>query len=293
MDHKIEINGEVKYKCDCGKIFDKKSSLNSHAAKCDKYIKEKNTYSKYKNSEGIYICECGKQYTNYQSFNGHLGHCRIHRSVLGKDCSEEFFHKRDMKIWGSNLLPEEKRKECYKKASETIKNKIKSGEIIPIWKGKHLPEEMKNKIRASHYKYLSDGKQHGAFIKNKPSYIEQWFIDNIINKLELYNKFDIVREFAFYPYFMDFAFVNVQLDVELDGEFHYIRESNIEHDKKRNEYILSKNWKIYRIRYNDIIKEPNKVINNFISYLNNINIIEKKLDNKLYSYKDYKINLIG
>lgn len=286
-EHQIIIDGKTKYKCDCGKIFDKKSSLNSHSGKCKSYIKEdKKSKSKYKSIKGEYICECGRCFTNPQSFNAHLSHCDKHHEVIGtirKKRPNELYHTM---CW-ENKTNDELNK-IYEKTSKTLKSKYKSGEIIPTFLGKHHSEETKEKIRkAIHNRYI-DGKQHGAFIKDKPSYIEQWFIDNVINKLELYNKFDIVREFAFYPYYLDFAFVNIQLDVELDGEFHYIRESNIKHDKKRNEYILSKDWKVYRIRYNDIIKNPENVINEFLAYLNTFNGFEKKLDNKLYSYQEYK-----
>ena len=42
-----------------------------------------------------YICECNKEFSNSQSLNAHYSHCKIHRQAIGKDCSDEYFKKRN------------------------------------------------------------------------------------------------------------------------------------------------------------------------------------------------------
>ena len=79
MNHKINDN---LYICDCGKEFKTRTSLNSHARFCDKYIKEKKQ-SKYKHNN-LYICECGYTTSNYQSLNAHLSHCDYHHKINNK-----------------------------------------------------------------------------------------------------------------------------------------------------------------------------------------------------------------
>ena len=136
----------------------------------------------------------------------------------------------------------------------------------------------------------------GIKSSNKLSYLEQWFVDNIIIPYKLNEKYDIINERTVSRYFLDFSFENIKLDVELDGKCHFINgEKRIEHDYNRDKYLESLGWKIYRISYLEIQNHPDETINNFILYLNNqkeyqINYQERiNLSNKLYiSNKEYK-----
>lgn len=71
------------------------------------------------------------------------------------------------------------------------------------------------------------------------SYLEAWFYDKVIVRNELESKYDIVNEYCEYPYFLDFAFVNERIDVELDGKYHQI-EDRRKHDEKRAAYLKEK-----------------------------------------------------
>ena len=110
--------------------------------------------SKYKIEENLWRCECGKEFNKYQSLNAHLSHCDYHHKCLGtvrKLRPSELNHSMN---W-ENKSAEEIDK-IHKKAGDTIKEKIKSGEIISTWKDKCLPEEMKEKIRISTIKYIEN-----------------------------------------------------------------------------------------------------------------------------------------
>jgi len=67
------------FTCECGKSYEKQSSLNSHARFCSEYIKVKQP-SIYKVEDNTYKCECGKIFDNYQGLNGHFAYCQIHRN---------------------------------------------------------------------------------------------------------------------------------------------------------------------------------------------------------------------
>jgi len=67
------------YQCNCGKSFEKRNSLTTHARFCKEYVKPPIKISKYK-IEDIYICECKRTFVNYQSLNAHFSHCLIHRN---------------------------------------------------------------------------------------------------------------------------------------------------------------------------------------------------------------------
>lgn len=66
------------YKCNCGKEFEKQSSLISHGGSCKLYRKKKKKVSKYKKDDK-YVCECGREFENPQSLNAHFSHCLVHR----------------------------------------------------------------------------------------------------------------------------------------------------------------------------------------------------------------------
>jgi very-short-patch-repair endonuclease len=226
----------------------------------------KHKVSKYKIDEDLYRCECGKEFNNYQSLNGHFSHCKIHRIAVGK--GDIPINHRGKKF---SEYSKEELATMYKKAGATIKRKIASGEIVPTWSGKKLPEEMKEKIRKGRVKFLQENPgQHGAWNKENKSYLENWFEEFYLSEL-LDEKHDIQFNYSVYPYFLDFAFVDLKLDVEVDGKFHYTYETNIEHDKTRNETLEKLGWRIYRISIDEVNSDPNKVKKEFLEYLKNYN----------------------
>lgn len=216
--------------------------------------------SKYKISEKLYRCECGKEFDNPQSLNAHFSHCLIHKEKTGQSL---ILIKRgkNFKDWDKNDLLKIVQKGC-----KTIKEKYKNGELKPCFKGKKHTEETKEKIRKKRVEYLSDGKQHGAFDKSKKTYLEQWFEDFLLES-KLSDKYNIKYNYSVYPYFLDFAFLDLKLDVEVDGRFHYIYDENIEHDKKRNQKLEKSGWRIYRISIDEVNKNPDLVKKEFITYL--------------------------
>lgn len=144
-------------KCNCGKEFDKISSLNSHARFCKEYIKKDKKKSKYKIDDNLYLCECGKKFEKSQSLNSHFTHCLIHRQ--GKKENRIFPKKGLMNGW--NKFTDDDIKNIRKKSSDTLSKKIKNGEIISSFKNKHHSKESKEKISLS-----NSGRNNGC-IKTK------------------------------------------------------------------------------------------------------------------------------
>jgi very-short-patch-repair endonuclease len=152
----------------------------------------------------------------------------------------------------------------------------------------------KDKIRETRFEYLKKRTGKTAWEKrNKqiPSSLEQWFIDKIVLKFNLNEKYDIVSEYAEFPYFIDFAFVNIKLAVELDGPAHFSHGNvRFEHDLKKDRHLLSKGWKVVRIAYNEINQER---INSFLTLLNNLSeyrYVPKVLENHIFKNKTLRIN---
>jgi very-short-patch-repair endonuclease len=225
--------------------------------------------SKYKISDCLYRCECGKEFSNHQSLNAHFRHCLIHKEATGQELILK--HQPKGKMCGWSKFTDDDKKIFAKKAGNSLRNNIKNGKTTPTWKGKSLPEEMKNKIRKGRVKFLIENPgQHGAFDKSNKTYLENWF-DEVLIKHDLYNQYNIKYNYSVYPYFLDFAFLDLKLDVEVDGKFHYMQEQNIEHDKKRNEYLINNGWKVFRISIDEVNKNADEIEKEFLDYLQKYN----------------------
>lgn len=123
------------------------------------------------------------------------------------------------------------------------------------------------------------------------SYPEKLF-KQLIEKNELFKKYDIVREFSIFPYFIDFAFIDIKLAVEIDGSQHWTEENRIQSDMKKDALLLSKNWKVYRIPAFLIMNQIDKVETDFLKYLQTIlnQPNKKNYYNEIVEYVEFKKN---
>lgn len=198
--------------------------------------------------------KCQKTFFNRFSYSAHRSHC-------GKNRNNYIFSDIDR----------EKGKKVYRK------NRAAG---IKINGHKHT-EESKEKIRKKRFEYLKLKTGATAWERRsqgKMSVLEEWFYDNLIIKHNLCIKYDIVNEYPEYPYFIDFAFLNIKLAVELDGSCHFINNKRIAHDYKKNILLNSLGWKVYRISGKPTLETET----DFLNYLENFEINEKILEIKLY-----------
>jgi len=175
--------------------------------------------------------------------------------------------------------------------SEETANKISNS--LSGKKNGPLSEKHKEKLRQKRFEYLKQRNGDSAFERRnlgKMSYLEQWFFDNVIIKHNLLKKYDIINEYPFYPYFIDFAFLNIKLAVELDGASHFKNgKYRLQHDINKDNHLIKNGWKVYRIAYNETNEN---IINNFLNSLNNIEIFEnKKLDENLFKGSLLKLKI--
>ena len=144
--------------------------------------------------------------------------------------------------------------------------------------------ERREKARQNRLNYLLNNQNFintawGKRANRELSYLENWFIENIILPNNLQQKYDIINDYSVNPYFLDFAFINIKLDVELDGKCHFENgKQRIQHDIDRDNYLLNNGWKIFRISYLDNNEDT---IKQFINYLNteNFEYNQKYYDN--------------
>ena len=228
------------YKCECGRVFKSKSSLNSHYRFCKvhkpiKKYDENGKYiskSKYKIADNLYRCECGKEFDNHQSLNSHFSHCDFHHECCGTKRKGHTSELRHSFCW-ENKSPEEI-KEIHNKSTETQRKLRREGII-------NFPFNGKPNYSVKACKYINS-------LNEKMN----WNLQHAENGGEI----RIVR------YFPDGYDKNLNIVFEYDEPFHYKdKENNILNDAdiERQNYIIEKiNCKFYRYNeYLDLLYQVN------------------------------------
>ena len=77
------------------------------------------------------------------------------------------------------------------------------------------------------------------------------------------------RQYPFDKYIFDFYCAKAKLDIEIDGQYHSFKEQ-IEKDKMRDDFLISKGFKVLRIPASEILKNPPEVAENIRQYTLNL-----------------------
>ena len=145
---------------------------------------------------------------------------------------------------------------------------------------KKVDEDTRKKISKSMVNAHKNGNHPGwSFVNedlNKRSYPEKWFIKNVVEKYYLYSKYTIKEKMPFHKYFLDFAILEMKIDIEIDGQQHFRSKEAIEHDKERDDFLIKNGWKVYRLAWLEI-KKDYKIVEHLVNWLN---------DNKNYRKYD-------
>lgn len=142
-------------------------------------------------------------------------------------------------------------------------NKGKPGTML----GKTHSEETKQKISKARIKYLNENPDKVPYKLNhssKESYPEKYF-------RELFEKegLNLNKQYSVGIYSLDFALVENKIDIEIDGDQHYLDPKIVEIDKRRNDYLTSLGWKIIRVKWSDYKKLIDKEKKQYIIKLLN------------------------
>ena len=111
-------------------------------------------------------------------------------------------------------------------------------------------EETKQKIRENRLAYMKSHPESTAWRKrNEPSYPEKCFIkfleENGYNEKHL-----IEREKSVFPYYIDFAFINEKVAIEIDGSQHIKDENRISKDNNKDKVLVENGWTVLRFSEN-------------------------------------------
>jgi very-short-patch-repair endonuclease len=111
-------------------------------------------------------------------------------------------------------------------------------------------DESKKIMREKRLEFMKNNPEKTAWRLSNVSYPEKLCIEYIENN-RLDKKYSIVREYSVFPYFIDFAFVNEMVAVEIDGSQHLLPERK-ESDNKKDELLNELGWVVIRVSEKEI-----------------------------------------
>lgn len=127
-------------------------------------------------------------------------------------------------------------------------------------------EETKKRLRNIRLEFMKNNPEKTAWRLSNVSYPEKLFIEYIESN-GLDKKYSIIREYSVFPYFVDFAFVNQMVAIEIDGSQHLLPERK-ESDDKKDKLLNDLGWFVVRISENEIKTNIDEVFNKITSILN-------------------------
>ena len=111
-------------------------------------------------------------------------------------------------------------------------------------KYKHT-EKTKQKMRIKRLTYMKAHPEKTAWRRKNKSYPEAMF-EKFLNENGYADKYLIQREYSIFPYFIDFAFVDLKIAIEIDGSQH-LEEKRKAKDKEKDKLLQTNGWRVIRI----------------------------------------------
>ena len=257
-----------KVKCKhCGKDISL-SNISRHEESCK--IKPVKNGKNYALTHDGLVCQfCSKVCKNRNSLCNHERLCKLNPDRQVSAGFVKFNEARKtglIEVWNKGLTS---------KTDERVAKQAKSlseyYEVNPaVWQGKQHTEETRQKISLARKQYLLDHPDQVPYKLNhssKESYPEKYFAD--LFETEGIN---LHREYYCLGYYLDFCDSDKKIDIEIDGEQHYLDQKIVAHDKVRSATLEAAGWRIFRIRwatYQQSSKEDKiKIINKIKQLLN-------------------------
>lgn len=126
-------------------------------------------------------------------------------------------------------------------------------------------EESKKIMREKRLEFMKNNPDKTAWRLSNVSYPEKLFIEYVESN-GLDKKYSIVREYSVFPYFIDFAFINQMVAIEIDGSQHLLPERK-ERDDKKDKLLNELGWLVIRVSEKEIKTNIGKTFNQILSIL--------------------------
>lgn len=133
-------------------------------------------------------------------------------------------------------------------------------------------DETKQKLRNIRLQFMKNHPEKTAWRLVNESYPEKMF-QKYLNERGYSDKYNIVREYSVFPFFIDFAFIDLKLAIEIDGSQHLLPERKLK-DKEKDALLTNKGWIVIRIS-EKLVKTNWEIIDDILS--STIRTINKKI----------------
>ena len=175
-------------------------------------------------------------------------------NIKSKSFAEKVLKPVMRSVSEANIVAHRRKPECFKHTDET-----------------------KQKIREKRLKYMKEHPENTAWRKrNLPSYPERCFIKFLID-FGYDKKYLIEREYSVFPYYIDFAFVDLKIAVEIDGSQHILDEERKKKDIIKNNVLISNGWKVIRISENIVKTDWQTLLKNLEDVIGNETRVFKRV----------------
>lgn len=157
------------------------------------------------------------------------------------------------------------------KFNEFKKPKCKCGNICKYKDGLKFNSTCGNKKcikkiqKIKRLKFMKENPEKTAWRLKCMSYPEKVFKEELL-KRGLDKKFFIIRERSIFPFYIDYAFENEKVAVEIDGSQHKNKDV-YERDKRKEKVLLKNGWKIYRVTAKQVLSNVNNVIDELLIFI--------------------------
>lgn len=226
----------------CGREISK-SNITKHEASC-KGLQNKISYKLA--HEGLVCQFCGKECKNRNSLCNHERTCKLNPNRQQNVGFDKFNSERKtgkVSSWNKGLTA--KTDSRVAKGAHSLVKYFETHESA--WQGKQHTNETKQKISKSRKQYLVEHPEQVPYKLNhssKESYPERYFNELFKNEgLTLY------KEYYCLGYYLDFCDIDKKVDIEIDGEQHYLDDKIVKHDIIRTAALEAAGWTVFRIRW--------------------------------------------
>ena len=209
---------------------------------------------------------CGRKLDKVGNLKQHIKKCEklsVIKDELVKLYVDESYSVKDLR-------------KKFKIQSDDIKdilgNKVRSSSEAIKLAHKKYPEnfkhteESKKIMREKRLEFMKNNPEKTAWRLSNVSYPEKLCIE-YIEKNSLDKKYSIVREYSVFPYFIDFAFVNEMVAIEIDGSQHLLPERK-ERDDKKDKLLNDLGWLVIRVSEKEIKTNIDEVFKQILLILN-------------------------
>lgn len=210
-----------------------------------------------------------------------------YNSFLSEKCKQEIIHDYVENGLSIRELVEKYNVKSKNFLRKLLREKIRSkGESSKLAhkkfsiKFKHS-EETKSKIRDARLKFMKENPDKTAWRKINLSYPEKCF-QKILQEEGFDKRWLICREYSIFPYFIDFAFVDLKIAVEIDGSQH-LNSDRKASDKKKDVLLNSLGWRVLRFTAKDVMYNRELIIKELKTFIKDVNVNYKKVGILLYS----------